>query len=71
MVGFTYCWLVGRQGAVLLRQGPSTPKGHVHMHSGYRGGVMEVGGLTVQPPCCIVSDAASDQTAWLDSHIAG
>jgi hypothetical protein len=41
------------------------------MHSGYRGSVMEVCGLTVQPPCCLVSDAASDQTAWLDSHIAG
>jgi hypothetical protein len=40
------------------------------MQSGYRGGVMEVGGLTVQPPCCIVAAAASDQTAWLDSHIA-
>jgi hypothetical protein len=41
------------------------------MHSGYRGNVMEVGGLTVQLPCCIVSHDASKQTAWLDSHIVG
>ena len=34
------------------------------------GGVMEVGGLTVQPPCCIVAHD-SDTTAWLDSHIVG
>jgi hypothetical protein len=41
------------------------------MHSGSGGGVIEIGVLTVQPPCCIVSDAARDQTVWLDSHIAG
>jgi hypothetical protein len=50
MVGFTYGWLMAMQVAKLLQQGPCTPRGHVHMHSGYGGHMMEVGGLTVQPP---------------------
>jgi hypothetical protein len=41
------------------------------MHSGYEGDMMEVGGLTVQPPCCIVYHDARDQTAWLDLDIVG
>jgi hypothetical protein len=58
-------------GAGLLQQGPSTPTGHVHMHSGYEGGVMYVHGLTIKAPCSTVMHDACDQIAWSDSHIIG
>jgi hypothetical protein len=50
---------------------PEQAEAKCNMHSGYGGDMMEVGGLTVQPPCGIVYHDARDQAAWLDSHMVG
>jgi hypothetical protein len=50
---------------------PEQAEAKYNMHSGYGGDVMEVGSLTVEPPCCRVQHDSGDQTALMDSQMVG